>query len=245
MKEKTMNMFGREYRFKRGAYGLWESERKIHSLAQLGTAVEKPQILLYGGSATIHFRTDDSVLEYDLLSWLYDERQDEQQNFRDCLLALSDEDIEWTRKRNEGLTGVFYRKITFKPETQVMIKRKLRDYQTALGTWRDEIAQEIREEEERIAQEKREWAVVKVYRDIAPRGGETGVDGYHDALYQSSATGDTIRVVSRDVFDFGCYHYPKRVENTNDVFNRDRWTDEEKMVVTWVYKYGPFHGVRM
>ncbi len=85
----------------------------------------------------------------------------------------------------------------------------------------------------------------KNIQNIKPRGGEDGTDGYIDAVYRDTASGEDIRMVNRDVFDFGCYSYPKRVEGTEDVLKRDNWTDDEKRLSKWIAEFGGFHGIRM
>ena len=34
-------------------------------------------------------------------------------------------------------------------------------------------------------------------------------------------------MVNRDVFDFGTYSYPKRLEGTDNMFKWETWTEEE------------------
>ena len=103
---------------------------------------------------------------------------------------------------------------------------------------------EIEAEEKRIKEEKRQWKTVKIFESISPKGGEDGTDGYFDAEYESLA-GETVRMVSRNVFDFGSYNYPKRVEGTEEVIETKGWTGIEKSLNIWLCKYGPFHGIRM
>jgi hypothetical protein len=91
---------------------------------------------------------------------------------------------------------------------------------------------------------RRTGRIYQVYDEVQPKGGEDGVDGYFDAAI---CIEDVIsRVVIRDVFDFGCYGYPKRVEGTQDVFNQNVWTQPELMAVNWGLEFGPFKcGIRM
>ena len=91
---------------------------------------------------------------------------------------------------------------------------------------------------------KKKWTRGKVYKSVKPTGGETtGRNGYLDVDYSNCT--ETIRMVSCDVFDFGCYSYPKKFENTEEVFNRESWTSTELELMNWLDKYGPFSGVRM
>ena len=88
------------------------------------------------------------------------------------------------------------------------------------------------------------WKIVKEYEHINPYGRENGRDGYIDADYQNE-NGVIVRMVSRDVFDFGCYSYPKRVEGTEDIFSNDIMTEEEKSLCKWLSEFGEFSGIRM
>ena len=99
--------------------------------------------------------------------------------------------------------------------------------------------QKIKEELER---RKGEWKVVKTYKNIQPSGGENGRDGYVDAEYESK-DGEIIRMVNRNVFDVGCYSYPKRLEGNNNMF-KQKWTESEKQLSVWLSKFG-FRGIRM
>ncbi|MFS0643744.1 hypothetical protein [Siminovitchia sp. 179-K 8D1 HS] len=53
-------------------------------------------------------------------------------------------------------------------------------------------------------------------------------------------SGKSVRFFVRDVFDFGVYNYPKRVNGTDDVFNRENWTSEEKAISKWLNEFNPF-----
>jgi hypothetical protein len=108
-------------------------------------------------------------------------------------------------------------------------------------------AEGCRREKKRRLHLRREGRMgsAKNIQNIKPRGGEDGTDGYIDAVYRDTASGEDIRMVNRDVFDFGCYSYPKRVEGTEDVLKRDNWTDDEKRLSKWIAEFGGFHGIRM
>lgn len=124
------------------------------------------------------------------------------------------------------------------------------DYVARNASRQAEIDRQKREETERQAaenarrQERRAAAnIVAVYKEVKPRGGEEGADGYHD--FDLAINGTVVRMVQRDVFDVGCYSYPKRVEGTRAVLVEDSWTDTEKNAARWIAEFGQFHGIRM
>lgn len=161
-----------------------------------------------------------------------------------CLLRYSSDDKEWTRKRNEGLTGVFYHKITFLPEIQGMVCKKLDEYIRILKVFGDEISEEEQKEKEEREKRKKEWSCDKEYSKILPTGGENGRDGFIDAEYISEH-GETVRMISRDVFDFGCYSYPQRLSKSENMLEIELWTEPEKQLAMWLAEFGAFRGIRM
>ena len=86
-----------------------------------------------------------------------------------------------------------------------------------------------------ILREKIQFEIIKKHRHVEPRGGENGVDGYID-IEMKHENGSIVRVVYRDVFDFGTYGYPKRVEGTDDVFKEETWSQEEKDAIYYIEK---------
>lgn len=85
---------------------------------------------------------------------------------------------------------------------------------------------------------KAQFKVCKVYECVYPKGGEDGTDGYYDADITDGE--QTIRFVARNVFDFGFYVYPKRVEGTDEVFKRENWTEIENKINKWLTEFSPF-----
>jgi len=91
------------------------------------------------------------------------------------------------------------------------------------------------------AEQKVQYAVIKIYTLLLPKGGEEdGQDGYFDGILKHIETSKEIRMVARNVFDFGFYVYPKRVESTDDVFHKENWTEEEKQFSLWLSRFSPF-----
>jgi len=79
----------------------------------------------------------------------------------------------------------------------------------------------------------KEYTVKKIIEKQMPIGGENGVDGYIDVILVD-LQGEETRIIYRDVFDFGAYGYPKRVEGTDDVFHQENWTKKELEGVRYV-----------
>ena len=53
------------------------------------------------------------------------------------------------------------------------------------------------------------YSVVKTYRNIRPKGGENGQDGYLDVDVKNNITGDITRVVARNVLILGITVFQK------------------------------------
>ena len=241
---RQMVIFGRAHEY------AWacEVEKDIGVIKKLQTEITKPQILSYCGLdiVNIYIKGDDNFICNDCIRWIYGTMREKLGiiDTRACLLACSDEDKEWTKWRNEELKGIFYRKITFHPEIQEMVIQKLTEYIKRAEDILTEIMEEDKKDKERIERLQKEWILTKTYKKVLPSGGEEGTDGYMDAEYQS-ASGETIRMISRDVFDVGCWSYPERFKGTVGVLERENWTVSEVKLAKWLAKFGPFHGIRM
>lgn len=159
---------------------------------------------------------------------------------------ICEEDVEWGEWRNQNLTGKYYYKFIAKPDYQEKIKVFLTDWLEKLETLLKEVEEE--ETKERLARTKRKnrFNIAYTHKLVYPKGGEDGIDGYADLDIQSNITGNIVRMVARNVFDFGYYVYPKRVEGSEDVFNKEAWTKEEKEAAEWLREFPPFYsGIRM
>lgn len=239
-----MLIFGRNHRY------TWNIEVKkdIRVMQELQSEITKPQTLSYCGLDTvnIYIKDDDNFICNDCIRWIYGSMREKLGivDIRACLLACSEEDKEWTAQRNEGVTGVLYRKITFRPEIQKKVIKILAEYIAQAEKLQAEMTKNEKRRKEQIEQLRKEWTVTKTYKKVIPTGGEEGTDGYVDAEYQSEA-GETIRMISRDVFDVGCWFYPERLKGTDGAFERKDWTKSEVKLANWLAKFGPFRGVRM
>lgn len=215
----------------------------IKSMRDMLDKVGSPAILCYTGPDVLNFypKPNFEFIGTDAAMWIA--RQYGSTGWiGDKLLEISTEDVAWTEERNKGLTGTYYRQITLIPEAQDVIRTHLREKISEAEL----IKSKMQHTEQIISAEREkrraEGRIVKEYKKVLPRGGECGVDGYREVDLEVG--GEVIRMVDRDVFDFGCYSYPKRVEGTDGVFKRDEWTDAERRAGEWLSEFG-FRGIRM
>ena len=215
----------------------FEIKQDIKTIQELIATLEKPHILTtewHPISSPVY--PDYNFIWTDMLQHILGEYEE--------ILDASDEDVAWTEQRNKDYLYVAFRKVTFKPETQKRLRAYLQEYKDDLTKIYEEWAEEERQKAEAKKARLAQWHEVEVYELIKPHRGELGTDGYKDALYSNGKT--QIRVVSRDIFDFGKDHYPKRLAGTKDVFNRSKWTEEEASLIKWLVEFGEFRGrVRM
>lgn len=241
---RELNIFGRSHKYEYN----FEIASDIKVMNELKIKIAEPQTLSYCGMETINIYTDANDRNFicsDCIKWIYNQYKDKiDKDIRECLLKCSIEDVVWTKWRNDGYNSIYYRKITFFPEIQKMVCSQIDEYLKSLNIMYEEWVLEEQKENEEIECQKKEWSIVKIYKDVSPLGGKNGRDGYFDADYRDLDE-NVVRMVSRDMFDFGCYSYPKRFEKTDDVFNRTVWTNDEKRLEDWLIKFGKFHGVRM
>ena len=238
--ENGYKIFDRTY----DSSSLFTVKENIEVLKKLKEEICEYQILDCCDPYFINFGLRSSFIGFDCLNWLYDRYASEDDGMVDCLLKISTEDVEWTKERNEGLTGIYYRMILFKPEIQKEISEKIDVYIGQLSVLQKKLEEEEMKRKQELEERKSRWSISEVYRKVLPRGGEDGIDGYIDALYLSKS-GDSVRMVSRDVFDAGCWSYPKRLEGKGDTSDWSKWTEEEKSAAEWLAEFGMFRGIRM
>lgn len=172
--------------------------------------------------------------------------EDGQGSFYKQLEAITDLDVEWTERRNRDLLYEAYKKYTFKPEIQVIAKKRLEE---VVG----EIEERLIELKENKKQEllvkeslQARYAIKKVYSKRLPKGGEDGQDGFFDADIVSIKSGETVRFIHKDIFDFGVISFPKRLGGSDKIYLRELWTDEEKEISNWLSEFGVFENkIRM
>lgn len=241
---KKLKIFGRVHAYEYS----FDVTNDIETIKRLAEEIRKPQILSYCGMETVEIRIaeDQNFICYDCIKQIFVQYKDKlnETGIRECLLKCSTEDTEWTEQRNKGLIDIAYRRITFLPEVQEWVCNKLDNYLQNLCKLYKEMAEEEQKQQEEIEKQKKEWQVKEIFKNIRPRGGEDGTDGYFDTEYISKE-GEAVRMVERDVFDVGCYSYPKRLEGTDSVFDKTRWTEAEKKLCLWLSNFGQFKEIRM
>lgn len=245
MNKLEIEIFDRTHRYEYN----FNIENDINVLKKLKQKIQEPLILSYCGleSINIYIEHDDYSIANSCIKWIYKQKSEglnAEHDIRECLLKCATENADWTKWRNRDYNGIYYRKITFFPEIQDMVCSKIDEYLKNLSKAQKDFIQEEQKKEEEKNKQKNEWEITKKYRSIYPTGGENDKDGYIDAEY-TSKTGNTIRMVSRDIFDFGCYSYPKRLEGTENIFNKESWTEPEKQLGIWLNHFGEFTRIRM
>jgi hypothetical protein len=237
--EKAITMFNRIHLYDFD----FELKYDIEAINELIQKITEPFILSYCGLDVIDFyiQNDEHFLGNDCVRWIYELTKDKTNtigDIRQCILVNSVEDIDWTKQRNEGLTGIFYRKAIFKEEIQKLFINELISYKKeAEQMFREWTAEQ---NVEKLEKEKRKnaFTIIKVYQHVNPSGGEDGIDGYYDADITDGI--NICRMVARNVFDFGYYTYPKRVEGTNGVFKHQEWSELENKISNWLTEFSPF-----
>ena len=71
------------------------------------------------------------------------------------------------------------------------------------------------------------------------------VDGYADVTIRCVANGEEIRVVERNIFDFGHYGYPYERKGTDAALDRKNWSELERDAVAWIEEFGPIKNKNM
>lgn len=239
---KELKIFGRAHKYN----NIFDVANDTKIVKKLAKEICKPQILSYCGMETIEISIaeDHNFICRDCIRQIAGKEKLNETEIRECLLKCSVEDAEWTEQRNKDLTGIFYRKITFLPEIQEQICNELNNYLQNLYRICEEMTTEEQKQQTETDMQKKEWRVKEIFKNIRPAGRENGTDGYFDAEYVSKDE-ETVRMVDRDVFDVGCYSYPKRFEGTDAVFDKTAWTEAEKMLCLWLGNFGQFKAIRM
>lgn len=240
---KELTIFGRKCRYD-DIVGTWDAKDDIRVLDELIAQVQAP-ITLTGEPEVFEVANDYHGIDGAFDKWIRDNYRHEGDSMTKCFLRLGVEDKEFLRMRNEGLNDIYYHKVTLYPEIVERLLRELNLYKAQVQAIYDELQADYeRKMAEREARRK-QYEVVKVYKDVKPRGGEDGVDGVFDADYRDTETGEIIRFVSLDMFDIGCPSVPKRYQGTDDAITCVNWTESEKKLRKWLSEFGPFKGIRM
>lgn len=67
-------------------------------------------------------------------------------------------------------------------------------------------------------------------------------DGFYDYLahvvVEHVESGESLRMIEKNIFDFGYFNYPERVGGTEDVFKSEKWTEIERKAGRWLLFFG-------
>lgn len=238
METYKLTIFGREHDYECSKWGLIDLDTDQGVCKTLKEKVLKPTVLSYVGYDPIdffvlgdrHYIQSHMVDEIEQLAMRITHRSFIQEAILECSTDLT-----------HVIRSNMYRDIRLNPCITDPITEMLDQYIADISKLRTEIAKNIEIEKREKEKRKEKWKEIHRYTFIRPNEDD---DGYLDADYESQ-DGSIIRMVSRDVFDFGCYSYPKRVEGTEDVLYSERHTEKERDLEKWLYEFGPFRGIRM
>lgn len=243
MKTYKLTIFGHAHEYESDPWGCGlsslDTDHKICKV--LKEKILEPTVLSYVGLDTISFFVSGDPRD---ISW-HMVREIEQLAMKITHRPLIREALlECSTDLTPAGRSKMFRDIRLNSCITDPITEMLDQYIFEFEELRKEIEQTIEREKLERNERKKKWREIRRYTFIRPSGGENGNDGYLDAEYESQ-DGSIVRMVSRDVFDFGCYSYPKKVEGTDDVFHSENWTKPESDLMGWLCEFGPFSGIRM
>lgn len=240
--DNKLNIFSRSY----DIGDIYNVKKISVDLTNVERALKKhKKILFENNKLYIPYQEYDSYIWPDMISQAMQECEGSLPYHEKLDSLFCEKEKFQSAKKNAFGEFNFWYYVKIKPDIITTWHKAIGTYRTILEMKLELLENaQIRQERE-FEVGKKEWTKGTVYKYVEPTGGETtGHDGYLDADY-TRKDNITIRMVYCDVFDFGCYGYPKRFENTDNVFDRSLWLPEEKELVKWLSKYGPFSGVRM
>jgi len=219
----------------------------IKGLELLSDNVTKDVVLCYSGHDIIDFDCDNhrTFFSSDVVAILYENYKHDGEYIGDVLLRISVEDTQWTRERNAGYNGIFYRKIVLNEDVQALIKELCFQYIEDIKRIKKNIDSEEEMRQAKAAYRQSLFSFGCIHKEVSPSEREAGRDGYFDVDVIRGKDGAVFRFVQRDVFDVGCYCYPKRLEGTPECLEIVSFSDDEKAVAEWLSEFGRFHGIRM
>lgn len=245
---KNINLFIKRCNFDYS----FEIEVVLKTIDALANKITQPFILSYDGLETVdnfYLKNDEYNLGDKLIWWLYEQtkcKTDTEGDIRQCIIENSIEDVAWTTERNKNLAGVFYRKMTFKPNVQRLLLEKIVECKAMAEKAFSELYAEEKEFIAKRNERQKLFSIAKIYKNIPSKGTEDGNDGYFDADVIDTGSGEIVRFIMLDIFDGGRFSFPKRFEGTNKVSERENWTEQEVRMVKWLTEFSPFKkGVRM
>lgn len=235
MEDTRLMILGTTYTIDR-----YSANRYIAFLKDIINSLDKPFIVSFTGFP--EFKLNEEYHHYSISrvsNYLLSLSDIEDGSFQEKIIEIADEDTEWTIHRNEELKYIAYRKYTLKPHVQKLAMEKFNEVIKEIADSR--AVGKKAETEEFLKNQVREnlYRIVKVYDKQMPQGGENGVDGFLDVDIQG-LNDESIRFIAKDIFDFGSFCFPKRFDGTDDVLNREKWTEEEHKMSRWLNEFSPF-----
>lgn len=89
--------------------------------------------------------------------------------------------------------------------------------------------------------ERAQFAVVEEHAPTVARGIDR--DGYADVSLRESESGRVVRVIARDVCDYGFYAHPSRLTGTEDIFHPQSWSELERRACWWMGNFFPMGSI--
>lgn len=248
METYKLKIFGREQEYESNELGLFYLGEDQRTCITLKEKILEPTVLCYDDFPPIHFYVrDDHFIEFSMIGEIEKLAMQimHRQPIQNAVYPdIQDAILECSTDLTHVVRNNLYRDIRLNPCITDPITKMLDRYIADISKLRTEIAEKIEIEKQEREKRKKRWREIRRYSFVRPSGGENGENGYLDADYESQ-DGVIVRMVSRDVFDFGCYAYPKIVEGTDNVFSWENWTKPERDLMSWLSEFGPFSGIRM
>lgn len=225
----------------------------VKGLESLKAVVAQEHILSYNGFETISFyiNSDPKIYDYDIISWLFHKFADDeyQHDIRGWLCSVSTEDVAWTKQRNEGLRGIWYRKITLNDTICEAVKsecdRLISEISDAI--YNADVAERAKKEAEEAEKKKLlngvQWSITEI--PVVDEGGKT-IEYHH----QITINGRLYIFHERNIFDFGrAINYKNgiilKMDGETVIYHggdedAEKMTADELRAYTIVNKYGKY-----
>lgn len=232
-----LDVFGQEYR----CDFIFDIESIVSDLEKIKIKIKEAHVLSYCGLELIEFNFK-KIRKDSVCNWLFANHKIGFENdIRGCLLSVSTEDTIWTKWRNEGLTGIFYRKITFNPEIQEEVIKHANEKIEELTAIIDEQNRIETEKKMKAEAEKAalldgvKWNIEE--RDITDEGGRTKEYNHHIVINNTEYI-----IKERNVFDVG-----RCITDKDGLIDFNAIDGDTLRAATIVLKYGKYagSGIRM
>lgn len=218
---------------------LWNINHVIKDLNSILENLNKPFILYAGTLENYLFPVSREYTFESALRKILSKETGKKNIWEICDIACYKNE-EWNKQANKGLKYSSNFKYVFKEEYVTKMEKIIKKWINDLEKIKREFAQEREREKEEKRKRKQAFEIIKIYSHINPKGGEQGTDGYFDAILKRKIDEKIVRVVARNVFDFGFYVFPKRVGGTSEVFSQEKWTELEKDACQYIKEFSPF-----